>query len=391
MDIRKIKGTVKDYAWGNDDFIPSLVGGYTGEPQAELWFGTHPSGESYTEDGTRLSELIASDASILGERDYERFHGQLPLLFKVLAIASPLSLQCHPDKIQAEDGWRREEEKRKRGEEVNYQDDNQKAEVIAALSPITAMCGFRDIEITKADLAALIPVSYAGILKDISTDIKSLFLGLYSLDGKNRKSILKEFSEALESSSDDSWSGLFLTRKGIALKCLKEYPGDIGAIFPYMMNIVNLQVGEALYLKPDTLHAYVLGNGVELMDASDNVLRGGLTRKRIDLEELERIMSFDPSPASKAQIERTGSGRVSYDTPSESFVLRRASSGSYEVKGGRLSLALVTEGTARFSYKGEGLRLEKGECALIPASAAPYGINIRGTVFFAEIPDPVSL
>ena len=116
MDIRKIKGTVKDYAWGNDDFIPSLVGGYTGEPHA----------------------------SILGERDYERFHGQLPLLFKVLAIASPLSLQCHPDKIQAEDGWRREEEKRKRGEEVNYQDDNQKAEVIAALSPITAMCGFRD-------------------------------------------------------------------------------------------------------------------------------------------------------------------------------------------------------------------------------------------------------
>ena len=104
MDIRKINGTVKDYAWGNDDFIPSLVGGYTGEPQAELWFGTHPSGESYTEDGTRLSELIASDASILGERDYERFHGQLPLLFKVLAIASPLSLQCHPDKIQAEDG-----------------------------------------------------------------------------------------------------------------------------------------------------------------------------------------------------------------------------------------------------------------------------------------------
>ena len=157
------------------------------------------------------------------------------------------------------------------------------------------------------------------------------------------------------------------------------------------MNIVNLQVGEALYLKPDTLHAYVLGNGVELMDASDNVLRGGLTRKRIDLEELERIMSFDASPAPKAQIERTGSGRVSYDTPSESFVLRRASSGSYEVKGGRLSLALVTEGTARFSYKGEGLRLEKGECALIPASAAPYGINIRGTVFFAEIPDPVSL
>ena len=388
MDIRKIRGTVKDYAWGNDDFIPSLVGGYTGEPQAELWFGTHPSGESCTEDGKRLSELIASDRSILGERDYERFGGRLPLLFKVLAIASPLSLQCHPDKAQAEDGWRREAEKREKGEAVDYQDDNQKAEIIAALSPITAMCGFRDIEITKADFAAIMPVSYAGILKDISGDIRSLFLGLYALSEEKRISILSEFSSSLAASGDDSWSGLFLTRKGIAEKCLKEYPGDIGAIFPYMMNIVNLQIGEALYLRPDTLHAYVLGNGVELMDASDNVLRGGLTKKRIDLEELERIMSFNPSAASKAPISRTGSGRVSYECPSESFVLRRASSGSYEVRGGRLSLALVTEGTARFSYRGEGLRLEKGECALIPASAAPYGINIRGTVFFAEIPDP---
>ena len=388
MDIIKIKGTVKDYAWGNDDFIPSLVGGYTGEPQAELWFGTHPSGESHAEDGESLSKLIASDRSILGERDYLRFGGKLPLLFKVLAIASPLSLQCHPDKAQAEDGWRREAGKRERGEEVDYQDDNQKAEIIAALSPVTAMCGFRDIEVTKADFAAIMPVSYAGILKDISSDIKSLFLGLYALDDEKKSAVLREFSDFLDASSDDSWSGLFLTRKGIAKKCLKEYPGDIGAVFPYMMNIVNLQIGEALYLQPGTLHAYVLGNGVELMDASDNVLRGGLTRKRIDLEELERIMSFDSIAVSKSQISRTGSGRVTYDCPSENFVLRRASSGSYEVKGGRLSLALVTEGTARFSYKGEGLRLEKGECALIPASASPYGLNIRGTVFFAEIPDP---
>ena len=225
-------------------------------------------------------------------------------------------------------------------------------------------------------------------MRNISSDVKSLFLGLYSLDENRKESVLSEYRNSLEASGDDSWSGLFLTRKGIALKCLKEYPGDIGALFPYMMNIVNLQIGEALYLQPGTLHAYVLGNGIELMDASDNVLRGGLTEKRINLEELKRVMSFSSSAVSKAPISRTGSGRVSYDCPSESFVLRRASSGSYEVKGGRLSLALVTEGTARFSYKGEGLRLEKGECALIPASAAPFGINIRGTVFFAEIPDP---
>ena len=130
MDIRKIKGKVKDYAWGNDDFIPSLIGGFTGKPQAELWFGTHPSGESCTEDGIPLSKLIAEDRSILGEEAYGRFSGKLPLLFKVLAIAKPLSLQCHPDKKQAEEGWERETEYRKAGQLVSYQDRNMKSEMI---------------------------------------------------------------------------------------------------------------------------------------------------------------------------------------------------------------------------------------------------------------------
>ena len=249
------------------------------------------------------------------------------------------------------------------------------------------MCGFRDAEVVNADLAALIPTGYARVIRKFSSSVKELYLGLYALSAEDRKMILEELEASLRADKGESWNGLFLTRKGIALECLEEYPGDIGALFPYLMNLVYLQIGEALYLEPDTLHAYVLGNGVELMDASDNVLRGGLTKKRIDLEELERIMSFDSVDVKKVQTTKTGSGRTTYEIPSRNYVLRRAGSGSYEVKGGRLSLALVTEGTARFSYKGEGLRLEKGECALIPASAAPYGLNIRGTVFFAEIPD----
>ena len=122
------------------------------------------------------------------------------------------------------------------------------------------------------------------------------------------------------------------------------------------------------------------------MDASDNVLRGGLTRKRIDLAELERIMSFGQENPKKAKISKTGSGRTSYETPSDSFVLRSAGSGSYEVRGGRFAFALVTEGIVRFSYKGESLILNKGECAMIPASVAPYGMSVRGRIFFAEVP-----
>lgn len=386
MDIRKIKGKVKDYAWGNDDFIPSLIGGFTGKPQAELWFGTHPSGESCTEDGIPLSKLIAEDRSILGKEAYDRFSGKLPLLFKVLAIAKPLSLQCHPDKVQAEEGWKREESLRKEGKPYNYQDDNQKAEIIAALSPITALCGFRDIELSKADLATLLPVSFVPVVMPICSSIENLFMGLYGLADDEKAEILSEFSASLDASSEADWKGNFMTRKGIAARCLKEYPGDIGALFPYLMNVLWLQVGEALYLQPGTLHAYVYGNGVELMDASDNVLRGGLTRKRIDLAELERIMSFGQENPKKAKISKTGSGRTSYETPSDSFVLRSAGSGSYEVRGGRFAFALVTEGIVRFSYKGESLILNKGECAMIPASVAPYGMSVRGRIFFAEVP-----
>ena len=386
MDIRTIKGIVKDYAWGNDDFIPSLIGNYTGKPQAELWFGTHPAGESLTEDGRPLSALIASDESILGKAAYERYNGRLPLLFKVLAIAKPLSLQCHPDKKQAEDGWKREESLRAEGMEHDYQDDNQKAEVIAALSPITALCGFRDIELVKADLAALLPTSFISMVMPVSSSIETLFMGLYALSEEDKATLLAEFSSSVKASAEADWKGNFLTRKGIAAECLEEYPGDIGAVFPYMMNVIHLQVGEALYLQPDTLHAYVYGNGVELMDASDNVLRGGLTRKRIDLEELERIMSFDSIEPAKARVTRTGSGRTSYETAADNFILRSAGSGSYEVKGGHFAFALAVEGMVRFSCNGESLILNKGECAMIPASVAPYGMNVRGRVFFAEVP-----
>ena len=189
MRIKKIKGVVKDYDWGNADFIPSLIGGYDGKPQAELWFGCHPLGEAVTEDGERLSAVIRDDKGYLG-RDYDRFGGELPFLFKVLAIDRPLSLQCHPTRAQAEDGWKREAQLRAEGKEHDYQDPNPKAEVIAALSPITAMCGFRDIEVIDADLAALMPLSYARYLKAMCKDPRTLFLGLYGLSSDEKKEVL---------------------------------------------------------------------------------------------------------------------------------------------------------------------------------------------------------
>ena len=383
MKIRKIKGIIKDYDWGNADFIPSLVGGFDGTPQAELWFGTHPLGEAVTEDGEALSSLIRRDREYLG-RDYDRYDGELPLLFKVLAIEKPLSLQCHPTRLQAEEGWRREAPLRAAGEEYDYQDPNPKAEVIAALSPITAMCGFRDIEVIAADLASLVPSSYASAIRPLLSDVRSLFMGLYGLDRETQDAVLAEFREGLERNGGESWNGLFLTRKGIAEECLRFFPGDIGALFPYIMNVVDLQIGEALFLSPDTLHAYVFGNGVELMNASDNVLRGGLTTKRINLPELERIMDFSTGDQNKARVSRDGYGRTVYELPAEEFRLLSAASGSYSVSGDGLSLILSVDGAVRFSSEGESLTMEKGECVIVPADCT-YTMNVRGRVYIAEV------
>ena len=387
MQIKRIKGVVKNYAWGNTDYIPSLLGGYDGNPQAEYWMGTHPSGEAVLEDGTRLSEYLKSDDGILGLGNIEKFGKTLPLLFKVLAIATPLSLQCHPDKKQAKEGWAREEELRKQGLPYNYQDDNQKAEILVALSPVTAMCGFRPNDEIRANLGRMLPVSYSKYLESYSSDNKSLFLRLYDLDKPEVEEILAEFKESLDNAECRSWNGNFLTPKGVAKRCLEIYPGDIGALFPIILNVIHLQIGEGLYLNPDTLHAYVNGNGIELMDASDNVLRGGLTPKRIDLAELQRVMKFESESVSKAPMNKDSYGRRVYKTPTDAFTLLSAVSGDYHITESRVMLALVTEGMVRFSSEGDSLTLEKGECALIPKSMAEYSMKVRGQIFFAAVPE----
>ena len=386
MEIRKIKGVVKDYAWGNSDFIPSLIGGATGKPQAELWLGTHPSGDAEIEGDGKLSALVRDDVSYLGEKAWKKYGGRLPLLMKVLAIQRPLSLQCHPNKEQAAKGWKREEKARKEGLAVSYQDDNEKCEMILALSPITALCGFRDLEVIKADLAAVVPFAFIRTWKALSDSIENLFMSLFALPEEEKTAILKELKESLCSSASEEWEGLFITRKGIAMECLTEYPDDIGCLFPYLMNVVHLQIGEAMPITPGTLHAYVFGNGVELMNDSDNVLRGGLTKKRMDLPELRSIMKFEKLDVQKCSAVKDGYGRIAFSSPSPDFALISVPSGTYEIKKDPIAVILVTEGCVRFLAKGESLQLEKGEAAVIPAGLE-YTMTVRGTAYMSEVPD----
>ena len=387
MEIKEVKGVVKNYAWGNRDFIPSLLGGYDGEPQAEYWMGTHPSGEAVIAGGEKLSDYLKSDDGILGDVNVRKWGKRLPLLFKILAIASPLSLQCHPDRAQAQEGWKREEKLRKEGKPYNYQDDNPKAEILAALTPVSAMCGFRKNDEIQKNLSRLLPATYDKYLSEYADDNQKLFMRLYALAEKERFEILSEYAEVLKASSDPEMDGEYLTEKGIGLRALTIYPGDIGALFPFILNVMHLKPGEGIFLKPDTLHAYVLGNGVELMDASDNVLRGGLTQKRIDLDELKRIMVFDSEEAHVAGTHQDEWGRTVYETPTDGFTLLSADSGLYAIRESRVMLGIVTDGKVEFKVDGEEVSFEKGQCFIIPHKVSSYDMRVFGKVFFALVPE----
>ena len=381
MEIRKIKGAIRDYPWGDGSYIASLLGRRQEGTHAELWFGAHPSAQSVTEDGTLLSELIRKDRAFLGP-DWERHQGSLPFMMKVMDIGCPLALQCHPGKADAEAGWEREAESRRAGRAVSYADRNGKSELFLALSPVTALVGFRNAEEAMADLAVLVPASYGRVLKGLPS-IRSLFQSLYDLPQGERRLILSEFRSAAASASEPERSGLFLTRRGAALECLRHHPDDISCLMPYLMNLVHMKAGEAMEVKPGTMHTYFHGFGIECSDPSDNTIRIGLTHDHIDRGEAGRIADLQESEVSVAAAETDGYGRTAYRSSSGAFTLLSVPSGDYGIAGDRLSIALVTEGSARFSSGGESLSLSKGECAIIPA-ALRYTLRCRGALYITE-------
>lgn len=364
MAIMKIKGVVKEYAWGNKSFLPSFLGyEVSDKPQAEYWMGTHPSGEAVTE-GRNLSDVI-------GRR--------LPFLFKVLAIDSPLSLQCHPNKIQAEEGWKKEEKLRALGEAHNYQDDNEKAEVLCALTPVTALCGFKPFEEAVKCLNGFIPLSYKEHLLE-KKDIKELFLSLFGLSQEDKNKVLAELENNI--GNKEKTEGEYYTTEGVISTVLKKYPGDIGCVFPLMMNVVHVAPGEALYLEPDTLHAYVKGNGMELMTASDNVLRGGLTPKRIDLKELSSLLYFGPSYPSNVE-KREKNGIINYLTPSPDFMLSRMDEGSFSIPASVDAVVIVENGKAEVVENNEKVSLLKGEVCFIEKGSNAT-VKVSGTLYMAS-------
>ena len=280
--IGLLKNTIQEYAWGSRSAIPELLGQSVpaDKPQAELWMGAHPKAPSQVFfDGIwrSLPEVIQeSPEETLGQKVAARFSNELPFLFKVLAAAKPLSIQAHPNKEQAWQGFARENELGIPFDAPhrNYRDDNHKPEIICALTPFWALNGFRRIEET---LSLLEEAKIAGLAEIVSflrshsnrDGLKKFFNHLMTMDSGKQGKIVEQAVNFAEKQTPEkpSWTWM--------IKLNEAYPGDIGVLSPLFLNLVRLEPQQAMYLPAGELHGYLEGVGIELMANSDNVLRGG--------------------------------------------------------------------------------------------------------------------
>lgn len=369
-EILRIKPVIKDYAWGNDTFIADLLGLEHDGPKAELWMGAHRQGSAIVEEtDEKLCDFLDSNGSFAGLENADQF----PYLFKVLAIAQALSIQCHPDAEQAREGYEGESDKHSSVERKNwnYQDSNPKAEMLYALTPVRAMCGFRRIDTIKELLQKAVPNLYKDHLAELGT-IKEIFDTIYRLDEDTLSFGEAELLKNCEELGEPICS--------LVKELGDRYFGDPGVFMPLMLNIVNLEPGQAIYLKPRVLHAYIRGNGVELMNNSDNVLRAGLTKKHMDVDELEKVMygeSYDAKPMESV----TDQGGIHFVCEG-GFTLTAMVNGSYTNTIGGPRILICTEGEARLN--GDFI-LSKGQCCIVGSALSELRVDASGaTVFMAS-------
>lgn len=398
MPILRLENEVQRYAWGSPTVIPELLGveNPSGEPWAELWMGAHPKAPSRVllESGALPLDRFIADRprEILGARVAERFGNKLPFLFKVLAASEPLSIQCHPTRVQAEEGFRRENEAGIPLDAThrNFRDDNHKPELIVALSPFFALKGFRSHDAIARSLREVGAESLEPEIRALEkapgkASLRRLFTTVMTLEGERRRCVLEEIARG---TADE---------RSLEARCvqrlLARYPNDVGVLSPLLLEHIELLPGEGLFLPAGELHAYLEGVGLELMANSDNVLRGGLTPKHVDVPELLRVVRFEPSPPGVLRPSVDSSGLRAYETPAAEFCLLSAEvrPGAPLERGARdaLEILLTVEGELVLVDEDTGARLPfpKGGSALVPADVGAWRAEGEGRLWIATVPD----
>lgn len=372
--LLSLTNTPRDYAWGSTTLLSALEGREpAGGPEAEVWFGDHPGDPADLADGRTLDAVTG---------------GGLPYLLKLLAAEDPLSIQVHPTKAQAVEGFAREAGLAADDPVRNYRDDNHKPELIVPLSErFEALCGLREVEASRRLLAELraSTTESAGLARLsalLDGDDDPLRAALRWALAEASSAEIADVIDAVRAGSAPEFAQTLTAVREIAAR----NPGDAGVIVALLMNFVVLARGEAVFLRAGLLHAYVSGLGVEIMAASDNVLRGGLTPKHIDVAELMSIVDTTPAPVEV--IRPDADARIqSFPVPVSDFALSRV-----VLDGERVvvdvqapAMVLATAGDVRVTgADAVAVTIPVGSAVFADEAESTLTLAGRGEVFIAE-------
>ena len=389
-----ISNTPRPYAWGSTTAIAEQLGRVpSGGPEAELWLGAHPGSPSRilcpekTTGATDLAQWIAADpTAALAELD------RLPFLMKLLAAGAPLSLQAHPTAQQAREGFRRDNDA---GLPIdapnrNYRDEYPKPEVIYALSEtFDALCGFRAVselihivdELLALETADIAPLDHLARRASEPEPLRPL-VGWLLDGGADVEQLVASVSALAEHPSAAAIPGM-----AVVATLTEEYPGDAGIVVSLMLNHVTLRRGEALYLPAGNIHAYVRGLGVEVMASSDNVLRGGLTPKHIDVPELMSVLDFRELPVPYLRPTCPMPGLEVFTPDVDDFRLVRYDGSASASAGCKLNgpaIAICTAGAVTVGgAHTDGVKLARGESVYITPDEGSVAFSGAGEIFMA--------
>ncbi|MEV6928864.1 mannose-6-phosphate isomerase, class I [Dactylosporangium sp. NPDC051485] len=380
--MEMLESPIRNYAWGSHTAIATLQGrpAPTPDPEAELWMGAHPTGPSRLGvSGASLADAIAADpVTLLGAANVERFGTRLPFLLKVLAAAQPLSLQAHPtlDRARAAHA----------AGHPSYVDAWHKPEMLVALTDFDALCGFRAPSAAAADLTALgverlKPTIDALSQPDVATALHDAVRGLLSTPDADL--VAEVVAAARPRAAERDAYALMVT-------LAEQYPGDTGVIVATLLNRVRLRPTEAVWMPAGNLHAYLRGVGVEIMAASDNVLRGGLTPKHVDVEELLHVLRFEVLDDPITRPAAASPGLFAYPIPIPDFTLHHAvlsaDTQAVRLPGGGPRIVLCTRGSVRVDDGVVPVTLTQGQAAFAPAVRGELSVSGDGEVFQAATP-----
>lgn len=383
--MRRINGHRQRYAWGSPTVLPRFLRtAADGEPWAELWFGAHPlAPATVAPSNLALNEAISADPEgMLGDSVARAFDGALPYLMKLIAPAEPLSLQVHPTREHARECFAAENAAGLPldSPERNYRDANHKPEMVLALEPFEALCGFRT------------PRKAASILEGLEASLAKRMLVAPAMrpEPSEITVLANECAARLESHRSPS------PRIDRAVALLNEkYPGDPGVAATLLLNPVSLKPGEAMFVPAGALHSYLSGFAVEIMASSDNVLRAGITPKKVDADELLQCVSVTAAPPIRIAPERLSDATSAYFAPIDDFELSTFTSETGGANADAVARTLVgtgprivlcIEGPLTLETSAGVDTLERGEAVFIAAAEGPLTVRGQGRLVQASVP-----